>query len=117
MKVIGKNENLRCVHVALCQMDIVAAPSTVEETASENPNLQVKIRTFYSNFPKFVLLLEWPLLVLSKNHMTSEFEYSNELNTGHLNLEYWIHLNIEHLIPVIRCHSNENYYKQGWLNW
>ena len=41
VKVIGKNENLRCVHVALCQMDIIAAPSTVEETASENPNLQV----------------------------------------------------------------------------
>ncbi len=41
VKVIGKSENLRCVHVALCQSEETAGPSTVEETASENPSLQV----------------------------------------------------------------------------
>jgi peptidylprolyl isomerase domain and WD repeat-containing protein 1 len=43
VRVIGKSENFRCVHIALCQAEAVSGPASVEETASENPNLQVKL--------------------------------------------------------------------------
>ena len=42
VKVIGKSENIRCVHIALCQSEAGSRPLTVEETASDNPILQVR---------------------------------------------------------------------------
>lgn len=43
VKVIGKSENLRCINIALYQTDSLNLPSSVEESASENPNLHVKL--------------------------------------------------------------------------
>ena len=42
VKVIGKSENLRCVHIALSQPDSASRPSSLEETASDNPILKVR---------------------------------------------------------------------------